>query len=192
MHGDRLGRPGHGERGITGLETAIVLIAFVVVAAIFAFVVLSTGLFSSERGKETVFAGLSKTRGSITLNGAVIGTSNGTRLTGLKIVVGLAAGGETVSLDPSATNGRTLISYDDTGVKDNELVYTTTVLVGDSDYSLEQGELFEVAIDLTQNAAIDVRDNETFTLEIKPPSGAYLVLQRTTPGSVSSTIVTLN
>ena len=32
------------ERGITGLETAIVLIAFVVVASVFAFAVLSTGL----------------------------------------------------------------------------------------------------------------------------------------------------
>ena len=31
-----------GERGITGLETAIILIAFVVVASVFAFVVLST------------------------------------------------------------------------------------------------------------------------------------------------------
>ena len=44
------------ERGITGLETAIILIAFVVVAAVFSFVVLSTGLFSSERGKEAVYA----------------------------------------------------------------------------------------------------------------------------------------
>src|SRR3990172_1614741 len=58
-----------GEHGITGLETAIVLIAFVVVAAVFAFVVLSTGLFSSERGKETVYAGLAKTRGSMELTG---------------------------------------------------------------------------------------------------------------------------
>ncbi len=46
-----------GERGITGLETAIILIAFVVVASVFAFTVLSTGAFSSERGKETMFAG---------------------------------------------------------------------------------------------------------------------------------------
>ena len=37
------------ERGITGLETAIVLIAFVVVAAVFAFTVLTTGLFTSEK-----------------------------------------------------------------------------------------------------------------------------------------------
>ena len=68
------------ERGITGLETAIVLIAFVVVAAVFAFVVLSTGLFSAERGKDTVFAGLAKTRGSMELTGSIIGTSNGTQL----------------------------------------------------------------------------------------------------------------
>ena len=38
-------------RGITGLETAIVLIAFVVVASVFAFAVLSTGLLSSEKAK---------------------------------------------------------------------------------------------------------------------------------------------
>jgi len=36
------------QRGITGLETAIILIAFVVVASVFAFTVLSTGVFSSE------------------------------------------------------------------------------------------------------------------------------------------------
>ena len=64
------------ERGITGLETAIILIAFVVVAAVFAFVVLSTGLFSSERGKEAVYAGLAKTRGTMELSSGVIATSN--------------------------------------------------------------------------------------------------------------------
>ena len=41
-------RFGRVERGITGLETAIVLIAFVVVSSVFAFAALSTGLFSSE------------------------------------------------------------------------------------------------------------------------------------------------
>ena len=82
------------ERGITGLETAIVLIAFVVVAAVFAFVVLSTGLFSSERSKETVYAGLAKTRGSMELTGGVIADSNTTQLTGLTFDLTLAAGGD--------------------------------------------------------------------------------------------------
>ncbi len=57
------------ERGVTGLETAIILIAFVVVASVFAFTVLSTGIFSAERGKETVFAALKQARGSVELKG---------------------------------------------------------------------------------------------------------------------------
>lgn len=60
------------ERGVTGLETAIILIAFVVVASVFAFTVLSTGIFSAERGKETVFAGLQEARGTIETKGSVI------------------------------------------------------------------------------------------------------------------------
>jgi flagellin FlaB len=48
------------------------LIAFVVVASVFAFTVLSTGIFSAERGKETVFAGLEQARGSVELKGSVI------------------------------------------------------------------------------------------------------------------------
>jgi flagellin FlaB len=180
------------ERGITGLETAIVLIAFVVVAAVFAFVVLSTGLFASERGKETIFAGLQKTRGSMALTGGVLATSDGTELTDLTLTFTLAAGGDSVSLDPAATNNRTVIGYHDTGVTDSDLTYTTTGIVGDGDNLLEPGELMEVAIDLTQNAGIDVRANETFWLEVKPPSGSYLVVQRTVPASVNETLLNLN
>ena len=45
------------ERGITGLETAIVLIAFVVVASVFAFTVLTTGLFGTSNAKDSVESG---------------------------------------------------------------------------------------------------------------------------------------
>ena len=36
------------QRGITGLETAIILIAFVVVASVFAYTVLSAGVLSAD------------------------------------------------------------------------------------------------------------------------------------------------
>ncbi|MCK4273982.1 MAG: hypothetical protein KAW90_03740, partial [Dehalococcoidales bacterium] len=49
------------QEGITGLETAIILIAFVIVASVFAYVVLSAGLFSSQKAKEAVNAGLQST-----------------------------------------------------------------------------------------------------------------------------------
>jgi flagellin-like protein len=49
------------QRGITDLETAIVLTAFVVVSSVFAFAALSTGLFSNDKAKETILVGLAET-----------------------------------------------------------------------------------------------------------------------------------
>ncbi len=187
-----IGRAGE-ERGITGLETAIVLIAFVVVAAVFSFVVLSTGLFSSERGKETVYAGLQKTRGTMQLSGGVILTSDGTNVTDITMGVTLAAGGDSVNLDNDDTNNTTVISFIDGSVVDNDLEYTTTEVVGDADELLEPGELAEIAIDLaTACPTCLLGANETFTLELKPPTGSYMVVQRTTPPSMSETIINAN
>ncbi|MGD9116281.1 MAG: hypothetical protein PVJ61_03770 [Dehalococcoidia bacterium] len=61
-----------GQRGMTGLETAIILIAFVTVAAVFGYAVLSAGIFSAEQGKETVYAGLEQAKSSMELKGSVI------------------------------------------------------------------------------------------------------------------------
>lgn len=182
------------ERGITGLETAIVLIAFVVVAAVFAFVVLSTGLFSSERAKETVYAGLSKTRGSMELTGGVIASSNTTQLTALTFDLTLAAGGDQVNLNPADLTNRTVISYQDANILVSDVIYTVTTITGNTDLLLEQGELLELNIDLTQPAlaAVSMATNETFTLEVKPPSGSYMVIQRTTPASINRSVINLN
>lgn len=61
-----------GQRGMTGLETAIILIAFVTVAAVFGYAVLSAGIFSAEKGKESVYAGLEQAKSSMELKGSVI------------------------------------------------------------------------------------------------------------------------
>ena len=181
------------ERGITGLETAIILIAFVVVAAVFAFVVLSTGLFSSERGKEAVYAGLEKTRGTMELSSGVVATSNTTTgITKLTFDVALAAGGDSVNLDPAATTNRTVISYIDSSTTVSNVTYTVTPLVGNADDLLEPGELFEVSIDTTQAGFPTIGTNHTFTMELKPPTGSYMVIQRTTPASISNTTIDLN
>ncbi|MBI5288376.1 MAG: hypothetical protein HY873_05345 [Chloroflexi bacterium] len=179
------------QHGITGLETAIILIAFVVVAAVFAFVVLSTGLFSSERSKETVYAGLNKTRGSMELTGAVSATSDGTEVTELRFDVTLAAGGSSVNWDETATVNQTIVSYIDDSLEIDDLTYVTTVISGDADKLLEPGELFEIA--LTGLAAqTEINENDKFTLQVQPPSGSYMVIERTMPPSIAETIVNLN
>ena len=59
------------QRGITGLETAIILIAFVVVATVFAYVVISTGIFAADKGKEAAFAGLDRARKASEIVGSI-------------------------------------------------------------------------------------------------------------------------
>ncbi len=85
-----------------------------------------------------------------------------------------------------------MISYIDNAFTLNNVVYTVVVITGNSDKLLEQGEMLEVNIDLTQNAGMAIGANKTFTLELKPPSGSFMVLQRTTPASVAATIINLN
>ena len=181
------------ERGITGLETAIILIAFVVVATVFAFVVLTTGVFSSERGKETVFAGLQKARGSMELRGGVVASYDGTDVTPIEFAVANSAGGEPVPLDPTATNNRTVIDYRDGTVINDDVDYTVTWIVGDSDDLLEPGELAVINIDPTtidDGGATPVPAtliaNSRFTFEVQSPVGAVLDITRQLPAALDA------
>ncbi len=185
-----LNRSARSEQGITGLETAIILIAFVVVATIFAFVVLTTGVFSAERGKETVFAGLEKARGSMELRGGVVVTAAGTTLAvdDIQFAVANSAGGEPVPINPTGTNNRTVIAYRDDNIVDNDVTYTVTTVVGDTDTLLEPGELkviiINVATGITPAPTLD--PNERFTIEIQTPVGATMDITRTLPAELRS------
>ncbi len=173
------------EEGITGLETAIILIAFVVVATVFAFVVLSTGLFSSERGKEAVYSGLQKTRGSLELRGSVIANTDGTNVSSLVFDLANAAGGDPVNLDPSAASNKVVMAYRDNLVSNSDLTWSRVWLVGDGDNLLENGELAEITIDLTtQTPAVVLGANAPFTLEVKPSLGGTMIIARTTPAGL--------
>ena len=86
-------------------------IAFVVVSSVFAFAALSTGLFSSDKSKETINAGLSKARGTLEIRGSIIAKSSGDYIDEIPFQVANAAGGEAVDITP----GETLISYNDLG-----------------------------------------------------------------------------
>jgi len=171
------------ERGITGLETAIILIAFVVVATVFAFVVLTTGIFSSERGKETVFAGLAKARGTMEMRGGIVATSTGGVIDDIQFAVATTAGGDPIPLDPAATNNRTVLAYRDETTVDNDVVYTVTPISGDADNLLEAGEL--TVITINRATGIDgppaMAANTRFTFEVQTPVGAVLDITRSLP-----------
>ncbi|MBX3014620.1 MAG: hypothetical protein KF832_24080 [Caldilineaceae bacterium] len=178
------------EAGITALETAIILIAFIVVASVFAFTILSAGTFSTERGKEAIFAGLADVQSSMEIKGSVIMTADvaGTSGTvgGVIFTVANAVGGEPINL--STGNDRVLVvDYRDLKVTRTITNWTLDWKVrADQDDLLETGELAQLTIPISgtvggHNNAINLPINTDFTIEVKPPAGAVLNIQRTTP-----------
>ncbi len=145
-----------GERGITGLETAIILIAFVVVASVFAYTVLSAGIFSSQKGKEAIYSGLEEARASIEPKGSMLayGATVGSTETAVKFsfTVTNALNGQAIDLTPSyvlnagALEANTadhvcLITYIDDKQMISDAAWTVEFLgKNNGDYLLESGE----------------------------------------------------
>lgn len=59
------------KRGIVGLEAAIILIAFVIIAAVFSFMVVNQGLFATERGKTVIQEGLKQASTPLAIDGTI-------------------------------------------------------------------------------------------------------------------------
>ena len=200
------------ERGITGLETAIILIAFVVVAAVFAYTVLSAGLFATQKSQEAVYSGLKEARSTLELRGGVIATANATGADGtiqqLSFIVSGILSGEPIDFtEPTAetsdndgladtdSSNKVVISYVDQDQEVSDLYWTVTKLGGsDGDDLLEQNEQFGVTIgsstvgsdggNLIDALTTDLTVNKTFSIIVATPVGAVLEIERTTPAYI--------
>jgi flagellin FlaB len=189
------------ERGITGLETAIILIAFVVVASVFAYTVLSAGIFSSQKGQEAVYTGLQHARSTLIMKGDVVAESSGGasgNVTSLVICVATALNGEHIDMaEPDNDGGLAgndsqnviVVSYSSQGIRTDDLAWTAAQLgQGNDDQMLDPGETFEMVINLTGTGEA-ISTYKTFGIEIKPPVGSVLVMERTTPAALSDWMI---
>ncbi|WP_448577911.1 archaellin/type IV pilin N-terminal domain-containing protein, partial [Thermosphaera sp.] len=61
------------KKGIVGIEAAIVLIAFVIVAAALAFVVINMGMYTTQKSKEVMQQGLNEATTALEVDGSVLG-----------------------------------------------------------------------------------------------------------------------
>jgi archaeal flagellin FlaB len=97
----------NSHRGIIGVESAIVLIAFVIVAAALAFVVLNMGFSTTQKAKTTIVSTLSEAGSTLEIEGKVIASSyqgsNPSSINATSIPIKIAGGGDSVNLDPSIT-----------------------------------------------------------------------------------------
>jgi len=203
-----------GQRGITGLETAIILIAFVVVAAVFAYTVLSAGLFATQKSQEAVYSGLQEARSTMELRGGVIATANTTGASGtikqISFTISNVLGGEPINfiaptadsatgVSASGSSNVVVINFIDEDQAVNDLYWTVTKLGNaDADDLLEGNEKFQVTIGTSDNASgagnltnalgTLLTVNKTFSLVIQTPVGAVLEIERTTPPYIDTII----
>ena len=136
---------------------------------------------SGER-RQTVYSGTARGRGTLELSGGVAANSNGTTITKIEFGVTLSAGGDPVRFDSMVTDG-TVINYIDSNRNVIGIAYVATAIAGNADTLLEPGESLRIELDIVA-AGVTLGANQTFTIELKPPAGSYMVLQRTTPRSL--------
>jgi flagellin FlaB len=177
----------NNQKGITGLETAIILIAFVIVASVFAYVVLSAGLFSSQKAKEAVSAGVQSTMATVEIRGNIVAKMVGGILSSVTFCVGVPAAGSPVDFTPSG-NGTQLVvvSYSDADHYLPSVNWTVEKLsYGNNDWLLDPNELFQLTVYMPTTDNISIGSYDSFALEIKPPDGPVLSFERTIPSRIS-------
>jgi len=182
------------DNAFTGLEAAIVLIAFVVVAAIFSYVMLGAGFFATQKAQEVTYAGVKQTISNLIPSGTIYGTINSDgNLTLIQIGLTVPAGGESVELSDMlltfAQEGKTpkniiFNEYDTTGIADpdewtfNIKECTAAIVPSTNDSVLVSPGNSCSAIMLIENGPIA---GQWFSIEIKPPVGAPTTIRKIIP-----------
>ena len=169
------------QKGMTGLETAIILIAFVTVASVLAYSVLSAGIFSAETAKEDIYEGLATAQSTLKVDGSVLGLSaNQTKLETVQFSIGLTIPNQTID------SGAILINYWDEEVHAEGITTTWALATGSTERGtasiIELDEQFTVTATIPASANITAYN--TFSLQVLPPSGAALTVKRTLPGVI--------
>jgi flagellin FlaB len=206
----RLERLFKSKRGIVGIEAAIVLIAFIVIAAALAYVVINMGLYTTQKTKETIQSGLDESLDAIQLDGLITAkTDNSDLIEYLAFPVKLAAGQASADLGASSVilsvylpNATLMNIYRGAIVTDNatwdDLI--NALSLGDNEAKsaiyngnstvLESTEKAFIVIHLGQGYRISAY--QTVKIEVRPPKGAALTVVRKAPnGMLPSSFVDL-
>lgn len=199
-------------KGFTGLEAAIVLIAFVTVAAIFSYVMLGAGFYTAQKGKQSVDTGVKQASSSLEMDGQYIyleanQTGSDGDVKQIYFYVTLSAGGTPVDMNNTVLAiryqdyyvqipyGKTPANY---GGSDNTTKlwdYVGVVWTDGSNYDnlLEKNEKYKVIINMSAiKSATDLgittlpKTNDYLTIELKPSIGAPLIINKQIPPSLTA------
>ncbi len=201
-------------KGFTGLEAAIVLIAFVTVAAVFSYVMLGAGFFTAQKGKQSVDTGVKQASSALELDGQyiyLIANKTGSNGDVKKIFfyVTLTAGGTPVDLNETVLAIRWGDYYYQIPFNESEKIpvnetdinkpwtYDGIVFTDGKTFDnlLEKNEKYKIIINMTAikenpnygNGSIQLpKTNDDITIELKPSIGASLIINKHIPPSLTN------
>jgi flagellin FlaB len=174
----------------TGLEAAIVLIAFVVVAAVFSYVILGAGFFTTQKAQETVYKSVEQSTTNLQVIGNVYGIASNpsTGIDEIKFSIGLAPGAPTIDL----TRLKVVFSTPDTTPVILALGNSSTL----AEFTAKEGGAGSSLNSMAQNQQIEINFrvaavpvNTHVNIEIRPAVGAALPFSKTTPATITTTNV---
>lgn len=184
------------EKGMTGLETAIILVAFITIASVFAYAVLSAGLFSAEQGKETIYSGLQEASSNLKVSGSVIAKSTDDTNVGTIIFnVSTAPSGQPIDMTPcdgtSAATNKCTISLNTEGSHVSDIEWSSRLSGNYSGNLLKPGGQCEITINTSdlgdgKSLSDNITASKTFSLQVIPAIGAAVTIERTLPASIES------
>lgn len=157
------------ESAFSGLEAAIVLIAFVVVAAVFSYVMLGAGFFATQKAQEVTYSGMKQATSNLIMDGMIYGSYDKTAgLKELYFYVKVPEGGETQDLK--------YVDY--LWTIENKAVTTVAKdKLTPSQGQLNPGGRLKVTLETVE--PYQPKAGEKFVLEIKPKTGASSIITRT-------------
>ena len=197
---------------MTGIETAIILVAFVITAAAFAFVVLNMGFLTAEKAQSVISSGMSEASSALLTDSGIIAEFESTGasqadidLVKLTFYLKQSQGHEPIDM----SDGRMVATYTNSrchGTIYSSSVTNTTIMTvkgvnSDGDTLLETGEKFKVTIDFTNllMGAVDpaqliqrdvyAHPYEEFRVELRPSAGSVLAIERQIPAVYSIIMV---
>ncbi len=204
-------------KAIVGIESAIVLIAFVVVAAALAFVVLNMGFFTTQRSKETIGSGLAQASSALEIDGTVLAKIdiNNKGLECMVIPLRLSAGQKPVDLTPNKASISVWVlgKFAEQNLYTNQSQANTTLqdftienlcnnaTVGGSKAKIamvwQTGNNEDSVLDPGEKALLVVNFVEkpgaydVIKVEVRVSVGAALTVERTVPPSLTQQVVDL-
>lgn len=187
------------DTGLTGLEGAIILIAFVIIASVFSFTILGTGFFATSKAEDVIYNGVDQSASSLMVIGDVYGyrASGEDAVDMLRFTVSTSAGGgkpmdlggsavgyvtseKILSLQPNST----LVS----GKPPLPGMWTIYDISSGMDTSVIQGN--EQATIMLRVPELDAaHSGEHIVVTLTPPTGTAVTVRRTVPAKISAVTI---